>query len=136
MKFGPLRDEEMPGKWHVLIEPMYVDLRPEFEPGLGANEAEFHIPEGFRTDFASMYVLPIPRKWLIDTEKPAVLHDWQYRHGKVSPKSELGISREMADEIFHAGMRAEGISEFRAWSIWCVVRLTGWAPWRRYRGKG
>ncbi len=132
MKFGKLIDEESTGKWHILEAPMSVDLRPEYKHLPVTN---FEIPAGFTTDFASLYLIPCPRSWLIDTEKPAVLHDWQYQHGKLAPDSNLKVSRQLSDEIFHAGLIAEGVGTIRALTIWGVIRLWGWIPWRRYRGE-
>lgn len=83
------------------------------------------VPVGFVTDYASV---PRPLWWLFPPalgRGASTVHDYLYRTGIV-------IRRE-ADAIFYDLLRAEGVQQWRAWSMWAGVRAGGWKTWRRYR---
>lgn len=128
MKYGVLVGMECAGKWRILQRPMKVDLRPEYSH---LPITVFEIPTGFKTDYASMYL--VPAFLAIDTEKPAVVHDWHYKNAKFAPNTNLPITRSRADEIFREGLKAEGVGAIRRIMIWSTVRVWAWIPWKRYR---
>lgn len=79
------------------------------------NTDRFTVPEGFRTDFAS-----VPRAfvWLMPrygTYTPAaILHDHLV--------AERLVSRRDADGLFRRAMRELGVSLPRRWGMWAAVR--------------
>ena len=79
------------------------------------------VPKGFKTDLAS---IPRPLWWMYapsdyDSIASAVLHDWHYCCSK-------GVSRLDADNIFYAGLRAQGMPHMRASIYYMGVRALGW----------
>jgi len=89
----------------------------------------FPVPEGFRTDLAS-----VPR-WLagfvrmtfrgpIQTAWAAILHDALYASGIET--------RARADELFWEALRATGESPMGARILWAGVRAGGWKAWREH----
>lgn len=84
------------------------------------------VPEGFRTDFAS-----IPRGlWNLIPKLDAhllaaVLHDWLYSTALV-PKPE-------ADAIFLDAMAELGVPRWKRYSMYLAVRLFGLSAWRYHR---
>jgi uncharacterized protein DUF1353 len=86
-------------------------------------------PVGFVTDLAS-----VPRVFwsLFPPEgkytKAAAIHDYLYSvGGRVS--DELSFSRAGVDRVFYLGMKALGVSEFSARSMWLAVRTFGGSHW-------
>lgn len=82
------------------------------------------VPQGFRTDFASV---PQPL-WAVFPRwgkhgNAAVVHDWLYW--------EQRRSRKEADAIFHEGMLVLGTPRWKAWAMWAAVRTFGWMAWLR-----
>ncbi|MGK8524633.1 DUF1353 domain-containing protein [Nocardia asteroides] len=77
--------------------------------------AEFVIPAGFRTDFASV---PRPLIWLIPRygvyTRAAILHDYL--------RSSQAVSVADADGIFRRSLRELGVSLPRRWMMWAAVR--------------
>lgn len=75
----------------------------------------FVVPEGSRTDFASV---PRPLVWLIPRygryTRAAVLHDHLWRTG--------ATSKADADGIFRRALRELGTSVARRWLMWAAVR--------------
>jgi hypothetical protein len=75
----------------------------------------FVVPEGSRTDFASV---PRPLVWLIPRygryTRAAVLHDFLWRTG--------ATSKADADGIFRRALRELGTSVARRWLMWAAVR--------------
>lgn len=82
------------------------------------------VPEGFRTDLAS-----IPRLFrnlpFLDPDgvsrRPAVLHDYLYSQQ---------VARASADYKLFKALREEGASYATAWTFWAAVRCFGWHPYR------
>ncbi|MBF6174235.1 DUF1353 domain-containing protein [Nocardia blacklockiae] len=76
----------------------------------------FVVPEGFRTDFASV---PRALVWLIPRygvfTKAAILHDYLCRDAEVS--------RADADGLFRRALHEEGVSLPQRWMMWAAVRL-------------
>lgn len=81
------------------------------------------VPEGFRTDFASIQCLNVPMLyWLYALlagygNKAATVHDYLYRNGM--------HTRSICDEVFHRALLAEGVDEERAWLMYKGVRIGG-----------
>lgn len=77
---------------------------------------EFVVPEGFRTDFASV---PRALVWLIPRygayTRAAILHDFLVREERVS--------RADADGLFRRALREAGVSVPRRWMMWAAVRF-------------
>jgi hypothetical protein len=76
------------------------------------------VPQGFRTDCASVPRVPLAY-WLAgDTaHASAVLHDWLYRHG--------ACTKRQADDVFAEAMQAEGVRWWRARLMYRAVRMFG-----------
>jgi hypothetical protein len=81
------------------------------------------VPRFFRTDFAS---IPRGLRWLVtghgDTRKPAVIHDYLYRHG-------IG-TKKAADNIFNTAMKEEGVPAWKRRLIYRAVSWFGGFSWR------
>lgn len=84
--------------------------------------AEFRVPAGFVTDFAS---IPRLAQWLVTKlgrqNKAAVIHDWLY----VAQVT----NRKDADGIFLRIMREDGVSLWKRRVCYRAVRIGGWAAW-------
>jgi hypothetical protein len=96
-------------------EKRWLVLRPF---SYQAKRELFTVPEGERTDFASV---PRPFVWFIPTygryTKAAILHDHLCRLALESK-----ISRRDADGIFRQAMRTSGVAFLRRWIMWAAVR--------------
>lgn len=84
------------------------------------------IPEGFKTDFASIprvmwRVLPKSGRY----DAAGVVHDYLYFTGEVS--------RKEADRVLVEAAAASGVGSKTCKIIYAGVRLGGWLPWRKYR---
>lgn len=78
------------------------------------------VPAGFVTDFASIPRIPLIFDWLGDRGNlAATLHDWLYTKPHPLP------SRDMADEVLHEALVAQGIGLLEAESIYLGARLGG-----------
>ena len=98
----------------------------------------FVVPAGFDTDLAS-----VPRVlwWLIAPGgrhgRAAVCHDFLYRvrprvgYEAAGFRCEMELARGQADRAFREAMREDGVGAVRAWTMWLMVRLFGWASWRK-----
>lgn len=96
-----------------------------------AQRDHYVVPEGERTDFASVprvFIWFIPRYGIYT--KAAILHDHLCRLSR-----EGKFSRRDADGIFRQAMRASGVTFLRRWIMWAAVRwgalgarngLNGW----------
>lgn len=85
------------------------------------------VPEGFRTDLASVPRFLRDRKAFDvngKSRRPAVLHDWLYATG-------LG-GKGFADRTFHAALLAEGVSRIDAWTTYQAVNWFGGGPYREH----
>lgn len=106
-----LRTEDIDDEWAVLTAPLVVMVDSEV----------IEVPEGFRTNFASVPRLPLAY-WLAGgtARIAAVLHDYLY--GKQR-------DREWADKVFLAAMEAEGIPWWRRKMMYAAVRTFGQGPY-------
>ena len=81
------------------------------------DKMRYHVPRGFRCDFASVPRLPVT--WMIfkgsDTHRPGVLHDYLCDT----------VPRHTADNLFYEALRSEGVGVVRARLMWVAVRLWG-----------
>ena len=106
-----------PYQWSVYADFMYY-----------AEDAPIIIPEGFRTDLAS-----IPRllHWLPHLHpngrcrRAAVVHDFLY-----SKSCTYRISRREADEIFRQALVDEGLGKRTAKAYYYAVRWFAGRNWR------
>ena len=82
------------------------------------------VPNGFRTDFASV---PVGFRWLVPVVGrfgwASVVHDWLY--------SCPAIERREADMVFRRALLALQIRPWRRFLLWMGVRLFGWIRYRR-----
>jgi hypothetical protein len=98
------------GEW-VLTRPLVYES--------DVLDARITVPQGFRTDFASVPRLPFVY-WLYGgdfCDEAATIHDFLYSRG--------AVTRAQADAVFREAMRAEGVAAWRAWPMWLGVRLFG-----------
>lgn len=88
------------------------------------NYKGWSIEEGFQFDGAS---IPIGMRWLFPhggAKFPAsCFHDWGYR------KQE--ITKEIADREFLNIMLENGVSKWRAYSMYQAVRICGHFAWKK-----
>lgn len=83
------------------------------------------VPAGFETDFASVPRLPVTFMLFGNIgHRAATWHDWAYKTG--------AYPREECDAIFRELLIAEGVSTFRAYSMYIGVRVGGES---HYKGK-
>lgn len=99
---------------------LFLDTRsPIVIPGAGAA---WIVPQGFRTDFASV---PGIFRGVLDSDNlvspAALIHDWLY-------SSQL-VDRKTADDIFRAALLANGVPAWKARVYWLGVRAGGWTKW-------
>lgn len=89
---------------------------------------ELVIPQGFKTDFATVPRVPIAY-WLFGnvTHKPPVIHDWLYTQGGDD------AARKYADEVLYHAMLADGVNTLKAKCIYSAVRMFGKSHWT-YKG--
>ncbi len=124
--FSALRLERIgPDLWRHLDRFEYRPPAPLPGPVVAAADAV--------TDLDSVPRLPLAY-WLAKgrTVKGAAAHDALYRNGRLwseGPK----VTRRVADRIFVAAMRDEGVRIRHRWPIWLMVRAFGWRGWNRYR---
>lgn len=84
------------------------------------------VPQGFRTDFASVPRLALIFSVLGDiAHQASVIHDWLYYAG-------LYMRRE-SDLILLEAMKETGIATWRRYPIYWGVRMGGWKPWNDHR---
>ncbi|AUN95393.1 DUF1353 domain-containing protein [Pseudazoarcus pumilus] len=108
-----IRDGQRSGEW-VLHAPFVWQT----------DDERIVVPEGFRTDLAS-----IPRLFqgLIPVNgrhrRAAVLHDYLY---VVQDRS-----RSAADRLFLTAMESVGVRWSQRWVMYAAVRVGGWLPWLR-----
>lgn len=83
----------------------------------------FTIPEGFRTDYASVPRLPFAYTLFGGVaKKAAVVHDFLYRQGEtLSPPT----TRAQADAVFREAMEITGTAWWRRYPMWLGVRVFG-----------
>ena len=81
---------------------------------------EIWVPADFITNYAS-----VPRlvgAYLLfggKGKRASLLHDWLYSGGVV------GVSRELADEVFREVLAISGYSDFTVWAMYRGVRIGG-----------
>ncbi len=99
-------DKPIDGKWFITHKPFVYTSK---------NGRQFTVPEGIRTDFAS---IPRAFRWMIARVgkygKAAVLHDWLCEY-KIVP-------RKQADKIFLEAMEVLGVSWFKRRTMYFGVR--------------
>ena len=76
------------------------------------------VPEGFRTDFASVPRVPLLYLLFGNTaHEAAVIHDYLYRYAIVP--------RRTADRVFREAMNASGVWAWRRYPMYMGVRMFG-----------
>ena len=89
----------------------------------------YHVPVGFRTDFASVPRVPIAFLLCGDTaSKPACLHDALYTADPVTGKHPVP-DRSTADALLKEAALVDGVPRWRVWLLWVGVRLGGASHW-------
>lgn len=88
----------------------------------GAEQHRIVVPVGFDHDLASVprvfrSLVPVIGKW----NKAAVIHDWCYE--------KRWRSREAADALFLAGLKASGVGWLTRNAMYAAVRLGGGRAW-------
>lgn len=127
--FSALRLERIgPDRWRHTDRFEYHPPKPL--PGPVVAEANDE------TDLDSVPRLPLAY-WLAKgrTVKGAAAHDALYRTGRLS-RGGPEVTRRMADRIFLAAMRDEGVAWRHRNVIWLMVRLFGWWGWMWHRLEG
>ncbi len=108
------------GKSWTLLEPL------EYHVGAPDSDEVIVVPEGTRTDFASV---PWFATWLVSTWKRtargAVIHDYLY---SMPGRTQYGYTRKQADDIFKEVLAVMGHK--RRWLAWVGLRLFGGMAWR------
>lgn len=106
---------EQVGKWsHTLLGELVFD---------DDDVGPIRVPEGFKTDFASIealhnvFLFPIYALVAGYGNYAATVHDWLYAVGQ--------HSRAQADTVLYRALRAEGVARWRAWLFWLGVRVGG-----------
>ncbi len=95
------------GTWQLLA-PFCVQI----------DDERICVPQGYRTDFASIPRLPFVFWVFGDTaHRSAVIHDWLYTCG-TKP-------RAWCDEVFEEAMKLDGLSAWRRKMMWLGVRVGG-----------
>lgn len=81
------------------------------------------VEAGFRTDLASVPRLPLVYMLTGATgDEPAVAHDHLYE--------QRTTTRKQADDVFYELAIACGMPRWRAWLMWCGIRLGGGSHWK------
>jgi hypothetical protein len=84
------------------------------------------VPEGFRTDFASVPRIFWPIVSPIDEyAKAAVLHDWLYNQGE--------FSRKKCDDIFDEAMKVLNTPKWKRIVVYYAVRWFAMFAWNNAR---
>lgn len=88
-------------------------------------DRDFHIPSGFKTDFASVpqilwNIIPPTGRYA----QAAVLHDWLYRC-----QDQHNFTRKQCDQIFNEAMKTLNVKTWRRILIYRGVRIGGWLAW-------
>lgn len=110
------------------INMWYTGREFTYFVGEEGSENKITVPEGFRTDLASV---PIPARWLIPKSgrynQAAVLHDYLYTI-QDRPRKEV-------DRIFLEAMGVLGVPKWKRWVMYRAVRIGGGRPWRMWAKK-
>jgi len=84
------------------------------------SEGGIEIAKGFTWNGAS---IPWYLRWLISptdkTKEASMVHDLLYAGGN-------GVTRKVADIMFHQKLIEDGVSTVKAWVMKAGVRLAGW----------
>lgn len=87
------------------------------------------VPDGFKTDFASVPRVPVVYDVLGDVaHEPAVIHDYLYYSAI--------FSKEMADDILLEAMGVIGMPVWRQYPIYWGVKFGGFVAWNGHREAG
>jgi hypothetical protein len=81
------------------------------------DDKRIWIPKFYVTDFASVPRLPFAYLVAGNVSHIApLIHDFLYYHG---------YDREWSDNVFYHALLEEGVTKWRAWSMWVAVRIGG-----------
>ena len=115
-----------------LLAPLYVSIL------IGAETYECMIPEGFVTDFCSVPRVPFAYTLFGGKyNRTGTLHDALYSnwsHIKLihaALRTELPVTKELADAILYQSLRDEGASYLTAISMYQGVNLFGGKYYQR-----
>ena len=109
------------------IEPLVIvgkDYHVTFE--LEGIRHSIVVPKGLETDLASV---PKLARGLVSKVgrhlEAAIIHDWLYGYHPFEGLSPGMWTRELADAVFLAGMKASNVSKIKMFLIYRAVRLGG-----------
>lgn len=116
----PLKLEKLEGDRWTVVEPFTVELDTSdlwFLEVPGAEGWRLTVPAGFSNDLASVPRLPLAY-WLAGNtaHRSGVVHDYLYS---------VKAPRDLADEVFMACMKAEGVPGWRRSLMYAAVRAFG-----------
>jgi hypothetical protein len=116
----------------ILLAPLYVSIL------IGDETYECVIPEGFVTDFCSVPRVPFAYTLFggkynkTGTLHDALYSDWTHiRLIHSTYRTELPITRQLADQILYQSLIDEGSSKFTASSMYQGVNLFGYKYYKR-----
>lgn len=126
--------------WIALTSPRNFVLATDFRfrmhsPDTG-KAVNIVVPRGFKCDLAS-----IPRLlWFVASPTgplmlPGIVHDYAYRYARlrVVGRRDLPVTRQQADEYFHAiSVRVNGCRVI-SFCAWLSLRAFGWYAWNAHR---
>lgn len=95
---------------YILDKPLCIQV----------NNREITIPQGFKTDLASIPRLlwPLFSPNESDTVYPAILHDYLYTCGG-------WVRRKYADDVLYAFLLERGYPKYKAFPFYLVARIFG-----------
>jgi hypothetical protein len=115
-------------QYHFETETDFVYLDPRSPIVIPGHGPAWIVPQGFRTDFASV---PGLFRGLLDSDNlvspAALIHDWLY-------SSQL-VDRSTADAVFRSALLANGLPAWKARVYWLGVRAGGWTKWGKRPGE-
>ena len=113
----PLKLEKLEGDRWTVVEPFRVELDTYIGNYPGVLGFQITVPAGFSNDLASVPRLPLAY-WLAGNtaHKSGVVHDYLYS---------VKVPRNLADEVFMACMKAEGVPGWRRSLMYAAVRAFG-----------
>lgn len=89
-------------------------------------------PEGFTFDGES---IPVIAQWIAppfgQSKRGACIHDYLYHHSGYYALTDTfkTVTRKQADEVYLELVRLKGLSAWRAYLRYAVLRAVGWWAW-------
>lgn len=106
---------EKSGTW-MLVSPLLYESE--------VADKIINVPVAFETDFASVPRVPFIFDLMGDlAHGAAVLHDYLYSTGEVP--------RSLADAVLKEAAIESGVEPWKAWAMWCAVRVFGKSRYKK-----